>query len=239
MRKWLGCIEIISIFSFHLLLILFYSIHSVIKDFNDKGHEEKGTICPTTVLKWGLAYCSIAIPCNINTHTHTASANLLYQPVLHTLARDIYIADLLWKPALPLLYLAFLSVVPSLFVWTGGPLPESCFLAAGLTDVLQSISRELPVYLSPSLRWSSCVQALLCINWWNVRTLMRILVCLYVYVHAHEVCKCVHTVYVWLRFCVWMLIQQLQLSRIFVQVVPACFSLHVTNILSQYLHCTL
>lgn len=95
--------------------------------------------------------------------------------------RQVYIANLFWKPAssLSLLSLAFSlsSPHPIQYVWTRCPLPARLFSCCWSCDVLHGVSRELSVYLCPSCKGSSCVHALLWLNWWNVRALMRFLVC--------------------------------------------------------------
>lgn len=54
------------------------------------------------------------------------------------------------------------------------PAPSEHFSRRWSCDVPQSVSGELSVYLRPSRQGSSRVHALLCLNWWNVRALMRI-----------------------------------------------------------------
>lgn len=66
----------------------------------------------------------------------------------------------------------FLPFLSSLCLNPVSP-PSELFSSCLSCDVLRSISRELPVYLSPSHQCSSRVHALLCLNWWNVRGLVR------------------------------------------------------------------
>lgn len=92
--------------------------------------------------------------------------------------------------------------------------PGELFSCCRSCDVLQSISRELCVYLSPSRQRSSRVQTLLCLNWWHVGCFSGGGCCWCVYINIGEMysdCACFVTVcehYVSSLFNEFTLIQQ-------------------------------
>lgn len=121
------------------------------------------------------------------THTHTHSYSTWTQTT--ELVRDRFMWPICFgsqpRPC-PCFFSPLLPSLPLLCVWTCCHLPACCFLAAGLVTYCRA-SPESRLFISvPPRQWSSRVQALLWLNWWNVRPLMRF----------SGVCACAFNVFV-------------------------------------------
>lgn len=190
-RKWLECTEIFSVFFFSKpFLSVFLSFLSVVQDFNVKSHAQREPCLShySVKMRLGILFLSASLVTWSPTYTHSPST----WTQTTELARDRFIQSIcfgrrpcpcprfLLRSPFSLLALCLNSLSP----------PSELFSRCSSCDVLQSVSRELSVYLRPTRQWSSSVQALLRLNWWNVSALMRFF----------GVCACVLNVLV--RVCV-------------------------------------